>query len=355
MRKSIAIVDNKDGTNSKGSIPQLLSDALAVSFDTNIGHDFIENSGDRFNYYHEKIKRVPFSGLEMINKITKGGLPIKTLNLILGGVNVGKSLFMCHCAADNLRNGYNVLYITLEMSEEQISQRIDANLLDVPMDQIEGLSKENFETKINTLRSKTEGRLIVKEYPTVSAGAAHFRHLIHELKIKKNFAPDIVYIDYLNICVSSRVKMGNSVNSYTYMKSVAEELRGLAVELKIPIVSATQLNRQSYADSDPDMTAISESFGVAAVVDFMIAVISNEDLQESNMYLVKQIKTRYNDISFNRKFMIGVDKSKMRLYDIDEEVKNEKSVMDSTDFMQNYAKHDQTKNKFDKNFFKDFK
>jgi replicative DNA helicase len=355
LRASIAILDDKTGQTSTGAIPQLLSDALGISFDSNVGHDFIADFEKRYDFYHQTVKRIPFLGLEMIDKITKGGLPQKTLNLILGGVNVGKSLVMCHGAAHNLALGNNVLYITLELAEEMVAQRIDANLLNVPMSQIELMPKDMYVQKITKLREKTAGRLIIKEYPTAGAGSANFRHLLNELRIKKNFVPDIIYIDYLNICVSSRMKMSPSINSYTYMKAVAEELRGLAVEFKVPIVSATQMTRSGFSNSDAEMTDISESFGVAATVDFMIAVISTEEMQEKNMYIVKQLKSRYGDPSMNRKFVIGVDKSYMRLYDADDNENDSASqevVNKATGEITTKAK---SMKDFNKKFFSEFK
>jgi replicative DNA helicase len=329
LRESIKIVDDKN-SEIKGSIPKILSDALAVSFDSSVGHDFLLDAESRFDFYHKREKRVPFSHLKYMNLITGGGTPAKTINVILGGTNVGKSLIMCDFAADNLANGFNVLYITLELSEERVAERIDANLLNIPLDEMMSIPKDVYQKKMGKLQEKTKGRLFVKEYPTAQAGTSHFRHLLNELKIKKGFIPDIIYIDYLNICLSSRIKMSANANSYTYMKAVAEELRGLAVEFQIPIWTATQVTRGGFGDSDIELTDISESFGVAATADFVLACISSEELQEQNLYLFKQLKSRYGDPSKFRKFMVGVDKAKMRLYDVEKEVetKPQETVQD---------------------------
>ena len=323
---SIAIIDAKD---EKGKIPELLTDALAISFDPNIGHDFIDDSKERYDFYHKVEERIPFD-LDYMNRITKNGLPKKTLNIILAGTGVGKSLVMCHMAAANLMAGKSVLYITLEMAEERIAERIDANLLNVPLDELADLSKDMYDKKIQKVENKTQGKLIVKEYPTAVAGTGHFRHLINELKLKRSFAPDIVYIDYLNICSSSRMKMGAAVNSYTYIKAIAEELRGLAVEKDIPIVSATQTTRSGFSNSDPGLEDTSESFGLPATADFMIALISTEELEASNQIMIKQLKNRYNDPTQYKRFVLGMDRSKMRLYDVDE---NEQTLTDDTPVM----------------------
>jgi archaellum biogenesis ATPase FlaH len=354
--ESIHILDNKNGSISKGSIPKILSDALAVSFDSHIGHDFIEDSDTRFEFYHTKEVRIPFD-LDYFNKITQGGLPRKTLNIALAGTGVGKSLFMCHCAASNLISGLNVLYITLEMAEEKIAERIDANLLDVSLDQLSQIPKDVYDKKIEKIRTETTGNLIVKEYPTACAGSANFRHLINELKIKKNFVPDIIYIDYLNICTSSRLKHGANVNSYTYVKAIAEELRGLAVEHNVPIISATQTTRSGYSNSDVGLEDTSESFGLPATADFMFALISTEKLAEQNNIMVKQLKNRYSDPVRNTKFVVGVDRSKMRLYDAEQHQQDDiiadEPVMDNTKF----GKEDSYRNvtKFDKSKFQGFK
>lgn len=314
IHSSIEILDNKSKLQ-KGAIPKLLQDALAVSFDTSIGHDYLEDWEKRYDFYHTKEQKVAFD-LDIFNKITNGGLPNKTLNVAMSGTGVGKTRLMCHCATANIRDGKNVLYITLEMAEERISERIDANLLDIPMDELSVLPKETFKTKVERAKEKAPGKLIVKEYPTASAGAANFRHLLNELKIKKNFKPDIIYIDYINLCVSNRLKMGNNVNSYSYIKSVAEELRGLAVEFNVPIFSATQTNRAGSVSTDPGLEDTSESFGLPATVDFMIALTTTEELDQLGQIAVKQLKNRYNDPSFFRRFVIGLDKQKMRLYDV---------------------------------------
>ena len=316
---AIAILEGNDKKQnlSKGAIPTLLSDALAVSFDPHVGHDFIEDAEDRYDFYHKIEEKIEFD-LELFNKITKGGLPNKTLNICLAGTGVGKSLFMCHHAASCLSINKNVLYITMEMAEERIAERIDANLLDVPMAQLEELSKGMYQTKIDKISKKTNGKIIIKEYPTASAGAMHFKNLLSELKLKRNFIPDIVFIDYLNICSSSRIRAGANVNSYTYIKSIAEELRGLAVEFDVPIVSATQTTRSGFTSTDLGLEDTSESFGLPATADFMFALISTEEMEELNQLMVKQLKNRYNDPTAYKKFIIGIDRPKMRLYDVEQ-------------------------------------
>ena len=314
---SISILDGKDKTNDKGSIPKILSDALAISFDNSVGHDYLENSDERYDFYHRKEERIPFD-LEFFNKITKGGLPNKTLNIALAGTGVGKSLFMCHVAAGCMVQGKNVLYITMEMSEEKIAERIDANLLNVTIDDLVNLPKDLYDKKINKLREKTVGKLIIKEYPTASASSIHFRTLLNELNLKKSFVPNIIFIDYLNICCSSRIKAGANINSYTYVKSIAEELRGLAVEFGVPIVSATQTTRGGFTSSDPGLEDTSESFGLPATADLMFALISSEELEEMGQIMVKQLKNRYNDPTHFKRFTLGIDRSKMRLYDIEQ-------------------------------------
>jgi replicative DNA helicase len=301
---SISILDGKDKTNDKGSIPKILSDALAISFDNSVGHDYLENSDERYDFYHRKEERIPFD-LEFFNKITKGGLPNKTLNIALAGTGVGKSLFMCHVAAGCMVQGKNVLYITMEMSEEKIAERIDANLLNVTIDDLVSLPKDLYDKKINKLREKTVGKLIIKEYPTASASSIHFRTLLNELNLKKSFVPNIIFIDYLNICCSSRIK-------------AAEELRGLAVEFGVPIVSATQTTRGGFTSSDPGLEDTSESFGLPATADLMFALISSEELEEMGQIMVKQLKNRYNDPTHFKRFTLGIDRSKMRLYDIEQ-------------------------------------
>ena len=319
IMESIQIIDGKHQTLTKNAIPEILSKALGVTFDTNIGHDYLVNIEERFDYYTRNEEHIAFD-LDMFNQITKGGLVKKSLNIALAGTGVGKSLFMCHCAAANLSEGKNVLYITMEMSEEKVAERIDANLLNVAIDQLENLSKDMFTSKVQKVASKTQGKLLIKEYPTGQANASHFRALLNEVKLKKNFVPDIIYIDYLNICSSSRMKaMGGSINSYTYIKSIAEEIRGLAVEFNLPIMSATQTTRGGYANDDVGLEDTSESFGLPATADLMFALISNEELANNNQILVKQLKNRYNDATgINQRFVIGVDRSKMRLFDVDQ-------------------------------------
>ena len=314
--QSIQIIDGKDKKFTNEAIPEILKDALGVSFDNSVGHDYLLDSDDRFEYYHKLEERLPFD-LDMFNKITKGGLPRKTLNIALAGTGVGKSLFMCHMAAGALSQGKNVLYITMEMAEERIAERIDANLMNVTMDDLKNLPKQMFDDRMTRIKNKTEGKLIIKEYPTASAHSGHFRALLNELNLKKEFIPDIIFIDYLNICASSRFKMSGSVNSYIYIKGIAEELRGLAVEFNVPIVSATQTTRSGYANSDMELTNTSESFGLPATADFMFGIISTEDLEKLGQLLIKQLKNRYNDPSQHKRFVIGVDRAKMRLYDVD--------------------------------------
>mgnify|MGYP001437066058 CR=1 FL=1 len=312
---SINILEGKNKDLTKGALPELLSTALAVSFDPNVGHDYIEDVEDRYDFYHRVEERIEFD-LELFNKITKGGLPTKTLNICLAGTGVGKSLFMCHHAASCLAQNKNVLYITLEMAEERIAERIDANLLDVPLDQLMELPKAMYVKKVEKL--KTKGKLIVKEYPTASASTLHFKALLNELKLKRDFVPDIIFVDYLNICSSARIRSGSNVNTYTYVKAIAEELRGMAVEFDLPIVSATQTTRQGFTSSDLGLEDTSESFGLPATADFMFALISTDELEEINQILVKQLKNRYNDPTSNKKFIVGIDRAKMRLYDVEQ-------------------------------------
>jgi replicative DNA helicase len=314
---SISILDGKDKTHEKGQIPKILSDALAVSFDNSVGHDYLENSDERYEFYHRKEERIPFD-LDFFNRITKGGLPTKTLNIALAGTGVGKSLFMCHCAAGAMSQGRNVLYITMEMAEEKIAERIDANLLNVTIDDLVNLPKDMYDKKIAKLREKVVGKLIIKEYPTASASVTHFRTLLNELNLKKSFVPDIIFVDYLNICCSSRIKPGSNINSYTYVKSIAEELRGLAVECGVPVVSATQTTRSGFTSSDPGLEDTSESFGLPATADLMFALISSEELEELGQIMVKQLKNRYNDPTLYKRFTLGVDRAKMRLYDVEQ-------------------------------------
>ena len=317
LMKSIQIVDGNDKEEETGAIPEILKEALSVSFDPHIGHDYLEDFEARFDFYHTKEDKIEFD-LELFNKITKGGLSNKSLNIALAGTGVGKSLFMCHCASANLDAGKNVLYITLEMSEEKIAERIDANLLNTSIEDLLSLSKSMYEQKIQTVREKTLGKLIIKEYPTATAHVGNFRYLLTELALKKNFFPDIIYVDYINICASARLRQGANVNSYTYIKSIAEELRGLAVEKNVPLVSATQLTRSGFGNSDPDLTDTAESFGLPATADLMFALISTEDMEELNQIKVKQLKNRYNDPTQYRSFVIGIDRSKMRLYDLEQ-------------------------------------
>lgn len=324
---SIEVLDEKS-KRSKGEIPELLKDALSVSFDTHIGHDQIEDSDARFEFYHTEEEKIPFD-IEYFNKITKGGLPNKTLNICLAGTGVGKSLFMCHMAGAALMMNKNILYITLEMSEERIAERIDANIMNVPMKELPELSKKMYDKKIDKLRDKTKGKLIIKEYPTASAHVGHFRHLLQELSLKKDFSPDMIFIDYLNICASHRVRPGQGANSYTLVKSIAEELRGLAVEYDVPIVSATQTTRSGYGNSDIELTDTSESFGLPATADFMFALITSDELEELDQLVVKQLKNRYNDPTVFKRFVIGIDRSRMKLYDCEQEAQEE--LYDSTD------------------------
>ena len=321
IMQSIQILDDKNKNNTekldKGSIPKILADALSVSFDNHIGHDFIDDAETRYDFYHKVERRIPFD-LDYLNRITKGGLAEKSLNIVLAGTGVGKSLFMCHCAAANLTMGKNVLYITMEMAEERIAERIDANLMNVELDRLIGMPKETYLKKVESLREKTKGKLIIKEYPTASANVNHFSHLLNELKLKRQFIPDIIYIDYLNICSSARMKMGASINSYTYIKAIAEELRGLAVEHKLPIVSATQTTRSGFTNSDVGLEDTSESFGLPATADLMFALISTEELADLNQIMVKQLKNRYSDPTTNKRFVIGIDRAKMKLYDAED-------------------------------------
>ena len=315
IMESISIIDGKHQTLTKNALPDLLQKALAVTFDSSVGHDYIENVEERYEFYHEQEERIPFD-LEYFNRITKGGIPNKTLNIALAGTGVGKSLFMCHMAGNILNQGRNVLYITMEMAEERIAERIDANLLNIPIDQLENISKPIFKSKVDDIAAKTNGKLIIKEYPTGAANSSHFRALLNELKLKRNFVPDIIFIDYLNICASARMKaMGGSINSYTYIKAIAEELRGLAVEFNVPVFSATQTTRSGYTSSDPGLEDTSESFGLPATADLMFALISSEELEQLGQIMVKQLKNRYNDPGKHKRFVLGVDRSKMRLFD----------------------------------------
>ena len=327
IMESISIIDGKHEELTKGALPDLLSKALGVAFDLKVGHDYVENADQRFEFYHTEEDRLPFD-LEYFNTITKGGVPRKTLNIALAGTGVGKSLFMCHVAASSLVQGHNVLYITMEMAEERIAERIDANLLNVPIDQLDKMSKDMFTTKVKDIARKTTGKLIIKEYPTGSAHSGHFRALLNELKLKRQFEPDLIFIDYLNICASSRMKgMGGAINSYSYIKAIAEELRGLAVEFDLPIFSATQTTRSGYSNSDVGLEDTSESFGLPATADLMFALISTEELEKQGQFMVKQLKNRYNDPTLHKRFVVGVDRSKMRLYDVEE---NQQTLTDDT-------------------------
>ena len=326
LMESIALADGQDDAKGRDAIPTILSDALAVSFDNHIGHDYLEDYEERYELYHKKEDKIQFD-LEFFNKITKGGIPNKTLNIALAGTGVGKSLFMCHVASSVLLQNKNVLYITLEMAEEKIAERIDANLLNVPIQDITELPRPMFENKVVSLSKKTQGNLIIKEYPTASAHSGHFKALLNELSLKKSFKPDIIFIDYLNICASSRYRAGSNVNSYSYIKAIAEELRGLAVEANVPIVSATQTTRSGYGSSDVDLTDTSESFGLPATADLMFALISTEELETLNQIMVKQLKNRYNDPTIYKRFVIGIDRAKMRLYDCEQ--KAQEDILDS--------------------------
>ena len=316
LMESVKIADGQDTKRDKGAIPQILSEALGVTFDQNVGHDYVSNAEERYEFYHRKEDKIPFD-LSFFNKITKGGLSNKSLNIALAGTGVGKSLFMCHCAAAALLQGKNVLYITLEMAEEKIAERIDANLLNVPIQKLAELPKSMFDKKIASLAKKTQGKLIIKEYPTASAHVGHFKSLVSDLALKRSIKPDIIFVDYLNICASQRYK-GSIVNSYTYVKAIAEELRGLACECNVPIISATQTTRSGYGSTDVDLTDTSESFGLPATADLMFALISTEELEGMNQIMVKQLKNRYNDPTMNKRFCVGIDRAKMRLYDVEE-------------------------------------
>ena len=349
---SIGILDeSKSNTQEKGAIPELLTDALSVSFDPHVGHDYFLDSDDRFDSYHKSEKKIPFD-LDYFNKVTKGGFSVKTLNIILAGTGVGKSLIMCHMASACLSQGKNVLYITLEMPEEKIAERIDANLLNIDLNDLNVLSKQMYESKIENLKKTTKGRLIVKEYPTAAANVNHFRALVNELNLKRNFKPDIIYVDYINICSSSRIKAGAYVNSYSYIKSIAEELRGSAVESGIPIVSATQTTRSGFTNTDVGLEDTSESFGLPATADFMCAAISTEKLEEVGQILIKQLKNRYSDPTKNKKFVIGIDRAKMKLYDLDPS--EQKSLVDTGQDEDNKDSAP-VYDKFKKKDFSDFK
>ena len=346
LMESIHIADGNDDKRNRDAIPTILSEALAVSFDNNIGHDYLQNYEDRYEYYHKTEDKIPFD-LEYFDKITKGGLPNKTLNIALAGTGVGKSLFMCHHASSVLLQGRNVLYITMEMAEEKIAERIDANLLNVPIQQLVDLPRNMFDKKVNRLADKTQGTLIIKEYPTAAAHSGHFKALLNELALKKSFKPDIIFIDYLNICASSRYRTGTNVNSYSYIKAIAEELRGLAVETNVPIVSATQTTRSGFASSDVDLTDTSESFGLPATADLMFALISTEELEALSQIMVRQLKNRYNDPTIHKRFIVGIDRAKMRIYDCEQKAQDD--VLDSG------TKEEYNEEKVPKKTFAEFK
>ena len=345
LMSSIKIAEGNDEKRATGAIPTILSEALAVTFDNHIGHDYLEDYEERYEFYHQKEEKIPFD-LEFFNRITKGGLPNKTLNVALAGTGVGKSLFMCHCASSTLLQGKNVLYITLEMAEEKIAERIDSNLLNCDIQNITELPKLMFENKVTNIAKKTQGKLVIKEYPTASASVSHFRALLNDLALKKSFSPDIIFIDYLNICASSRYSKLGNVNSYSYIKAITEELRGLAVESNVPIVSATQTTRSGYGSSDVDLTDTSESFGLPATADLMFALISTEELEEINQIMVKQLKNRYNDPTINKRFVVGIDRAKMRLYDVEQGAQQD--IVDDIEVVQhNKKEQSQSKSKFD--------
>ena len=335
--------------DGKGQLPGLLQEALQVSFDNSVGHDFIEDAQSRYDFYHQAEVRVPWD-IDLLNKITKGGIPNKTLNIVMAGTGVGKSLFMCHMAAANVLEGKNVLYITMEMAEERIAERIDANLLDVTMEELNIIPKTAYEKKMNRLKDRCTGKLVIKEYPTASANANHFRHLLQELRTKKNFKPDVIYIDYLNICASFRIRGGANAGSYAIVKAIAEELRGLAVEFNVPIISATQTNRAGFSSSDIGLEDTSESFGLPATADFMLAISQTEELEQLNQYMVKQLKNRYADPNFHKRFVVGVDKSKMRLFDVEQSA--QKQIVDDTPL---FDRSQDKPNKDLKSLFDDFK
>lgn len=324
--KSIEIIDGRNKQMTADALPSLLQEALGVAFDNSVGHDYLADWASRYDFYHRIENRLPFD-LDMLNKITNGGLPSKTLNVVLAGTGVGKSLFMCHVAAASLSQGKNVLYITMEMAEERIAERIDANLMNLPMDELHDLPRQMFDNRIDRIKNKTEGRLIIKEYPTAGAHSGHFKSLLNELSLKQRFRPDIIMVDYLNICASARFKNAQAANSYMYIKAIAEELRGLAVEHDVPILTATQTTRSGYGNTDVELTDTSESFGLPATADLMIALISTEELEALNQILVKQLKNRYNDPTSNRKFVIGVDRARMKLYDV--EARAQATIIDS--------------------------
>ena len=351
VRESITILDNKHKDLSKGSIPKLLSDALAISFDNSVGHDYLDDSESRYDFYHKVDERIPFS-LEYMNRITNGGLPKKTLNVILAPPHGGKSLMMCDWAASFQQSGHNVLYITCEMAEEKIAERIDANLLRITMDELMKMDKPAYTKKMDYLKSKTIGRMFIKEYPTASANVNHFRTLLNELRLKKNFVPDVVFIDYLNICASSRMKMVGGVNSYTYVKAIGEELRGFAQEFNIPVVTATQTTRGGAQSSDIDMNDVSESFGIPAIADFMLAIINSEELYELGQIMLKQLKNRYRDLNLNKRFVLGVDRARMKLFDVEQSA--QEGIVDAGHQSPEESYKSIQTNKFEKKSFSGF-
>jgi len=356
IMESIEIIDGKHKKKKNDGIPDLLSDALAVSFDTHIGHDFLEDSDDRFEFYHASEERIPFD-IEYMNKITKGGVTRKSLNILMAGTGVGKTIGMCHMAASNLTLGKNVLYITMEMAEERIGERIDANLLDIELNRLKDLTKVMYDRKMEQLKQKVKGKIIIKEFPTSQAHTGHFRHLLNELSLKKDFKPDIIYVDYLNICASQRLTGSNSVNSYTYVKAIAEELRGLAVEFNLPIWSATQTTRGGFSSSDVGLEDTSESFGLPTTADLFIALIQTEELEGVNQIMVKQLKNRYNDVAVFRRFVIGIDKAKMKWYDAEQSAQED--IIGTTSTTSSSPQNGETKSQFSgadkKKAFKDFK
>lgn len=355
IMESIEIIDGKHKKKTDGAIPELLSDALAVTFDTHIGHDFLEDSDERFDFYHQKEEKIPFD-IEYLNKITGGGVTRKSLNILMAGTGVGKTIGMCHMAASNLTIGKNVLYVTMEMAEERIAERIDANLLDIKLDNLKDLTKPMYDKKMNALKGKVKGKIVIKEFPTSQAHTGHFRHLLNELWLKKTFKPDIIYVDYLNICASQRLTGSNSVNSYTYVKSIAEELRGLAVEFNVPIWSATQTTRSGFGNSDVGLEDTSESFGLPATSDLFLALIQTEELEDLNQIMVKQLKNRHGDIAINRRFVIGIDKPKMKWYDAEQSAQEDIIGNTSTSHITSYEQAESMfsgENK--KKSFKDFK
>lgn len=350
IRKAILILDGQDKEYDKGAIPSLLSDSLGISFDTNIGHDFLEDYESRYDFYHRKEERLEFD-IELLNKITKGGLPRKSMTVLLATTGGGKSLVKCHMAATNLMYGKNVLYITMEMAEEKISQRIDANLLDVTLDELSEMPKHTYQRKINRIKEKTTGKLIVKEYPTGSAHAGHFRHMINELRLKKNFTPDIIFIDYLNICASSRVKGAAAANSYTLVKSIAEEIRGLSMEFNVPIVTSSQFNRSGYDNSDVDLTNTSESMGITHTADAIFALITSEELESMGQLMIKQLKNRWSDLGYYRRFVIGVDRSKMKIFNLEESAQNNIQVETKDSNKKGFIKKDKKNAKEEESVF----